>query len=211
MAVIIFSSDLLDESEQGGDLSRWFLHLLMAALSCTLGACESAWPDLRQNPGTSLVLGTTTKDEVIARYGKPVERGAPISEGLRMDAIGYYGRHFFDEPVVVPNSAPVSYLTLEFYQGKLVSWSFASVYASDPTNFDIEKAKLIKPGDKSSSVRELIGEPSGRGIYPDSPKGTEMWHYWFAWTDGRGLHDWMLRVQITSDGAVASSDLVENE
>lgn len=200
-----------DQCERRGDRSRCLPHLLLVALTCTLGACESAWPDLRQNPGDSLMLGTTTEDEVIARYGKPVEHAALTHDGLRIDAIGYYGRHFFEDPVVVPDSAPVSYLTLEFYQGKLVSWSFASVYASDPTNFDIEKAKLIKPGDKSSYVRELIGEPSGRGIYPDSPKGTEMWHYWSAWTDGRGLHDWMLHVQIKSDGTVASSDLIENE
>lgn len=33
----------------------------------------------------------------------------------------------------------------------------------------------------------------------------------FAWTDERGLHDWMLRVQIKPDGTVASSDLIENE
>lgn len=190
---------------------RWLLHSLLVALMCTLCACDSAWPDLRQDPGKSLVLGTTSKDEVIARYGQPVERGAPILDGLRIDAIGYYGRHFFDEPVAISGSAPVSYLTLEFYQGKLISWQFASVYASDPTNFDIEKAKLIKPGDKSSYVRQLVGEPSGRGMYPDSPKGMEMWHYWSAWTDERGLHDWMLHVQIKSDGTVASSDLIENE
>ena len=63
----------------------------------------------------------------------------------------------------------------------------------------------------SQVVRELIGEPSGRGIYPDSPRGSEMWNYWSAWTDGDGLHDWTLRVQIKSDGTVASSDLVENK
>jgi len=129
----------------------------LLAGACLLGADFS-----RPDPAT-FTLGTTTEQEIRARFGKP--DGQVISRvGDRVVATLRYA-HAEARSTVVPARSMV----YTFHEGRLVGFDYSSSFPADQTAFDETLAKRIKRGETSrAEVLDLVGKPTGQFIYPSA-------------------------------------------
>src|SRR5258708_39910558 len=63
---------------------------------------------------------------------------------------------------------PPRTMALEFWNDRLFYYSLASSFAVESTNFDETQVSKIEKGKTSQrDVRDMLGDPSGRAIYPE--------------------------------------------
>lgn len=165
-------------------------------------ACASIGRDFARPDPDSLVLGQTTISEVVGKFGPPQRRSKRTSispstassigseelpAGLRrasvpgdIESLGYaYARATGSAFGTTANSR---FLSLGFWNDKLISWSYVSNFAGDDTNFDDAKLSSFVKGKmtRADILREL-GKPGGEGIYPFvMNKGTRTLSYQYV-------------------------------
>jgi hypothetical protein len=159
---------------------RLFLCVAMSYLvaGCTMGR------DFVRPSAANVQLGATTRAEVIAAYGQPFQQSQrtsadtsvmpgialtkfdPAVENGTFATLGYV---FSDRTKQFwVGGAPTSkVMVFNFWNDKLFSYGFFSGFEHDSTNFDESKASALKPGETTvTEALQLLGEPSGRSIYP---------------------------------------------
>ncbi len=150
-----------------------FISLLLTFLLAACGGREFVRP---QNE--SLSLGSTTYGQVIQSYGEPRRTGTVTRDGIPLKSITYA------YSVAVPFTTKLSSRAMVFLFEKdtLVSYDYISSFEDEKgaANYDDEKVKQIKKGDKKSKVLGLFGKPGGESIYPvASQKGNSILRYSF--------------------------------
>jgi hypothetical protein len=128
-------------------------------------ACTTGGTNFVKPADGHLVLGTTTKNQIIALMGKPYRTKQMESNGERLEMIGYaYTTQ--DEEGTPEGSTPARTLDLIFHNNILVGKESSSTFKSDNTCFNFEQADAIKEGVTASDVVSLLGTPSGEYRYP---------------------------------------------
>ncbi len=146
-----------------------YMSILIAIL---LTGCASVGTNFERIPDNILVLGKTTKLEIISQLGSPAAEGTSTTKsGKKLEWISYTyayaGGVSVDEGRVPGRSQ-----SFRFFENKLVGYGYSSTFKADPTYFDSSKVAQIKKGESTrTDVQRLIGNPNGKLIYPlvDNP------------------------------------------
>lgn len=139
-------------------------YLLLISLVIFLSAC-AAGVNFKKLPDDKLVLGKTTKQEIIESMGKPNFKGAKSLNGVDLEVMTYaYAKVGGD--AVLPGVTPARSQGILLKDGILVGKEYTSSFADDNTLFDLTKAKSVAKGQKKSDVLALLGSAKGEYIYP---------------------------------------------
>lgn len=137
---------------------------LLLSITAFLFAC-AAGVNFKKMPEASLVLGKTSKQEVMTTMGKPNFKGSKVINGVDLEVMTYaYAKVGGD--AVLPGVTPARSQGLLFKDGVLVGKEYTSSFAEDNTVFDLTKAKSVVKGQKKSDVLALLGSAKGEYIYP---------------------------------------------
>ena len=138
--------------------------ILAASLLVSLLAACAAGRQVVKLEDETLVLGSTTYDQVVTSHGEPRSRGTMTQNGVPLRTATY------SHAVAVPFTTKLAFRTMVFvFQGNtLVSYDYISSFEDDKNAVDLdeEKVKQIAKGDKKSKVLEILGKPTGEAIYP---------------------------------------------
>jgi hypothetical protein len=180
--------------------------ILVVAL---LVGCARGQTFSRPEPG-SLIIGSTTEQEVVAQFGQPATRQTQYSFGKKVVFITY-GYH---ETPLPESVAPERFLRAFFFEGTLVGFRYDSNIETDSTKFDPTQIQGSKKGkDKCEKVIESLGQPSGEFIYPMiKTPGHRKLAYSYSeavvhggWKGWAGIRDtYLQRLYVTCD----SSDVI---
>jgi outer membrane protein assembly factor BamE (lipoprotein component of BamABCDE complex) len=145
--------------------------LLVLFLAACAGGSEFVKPE-----NESLVLGSTTYDQIVKSYGTPRRTGAMTRNGIALRTVSYA------YTVAVPFSTKLSSRTMVFVfdDNALVSYDYISSFEDDrdAVNLDNAKVEQLAKGDRKSKVFSILGKPSGEAIYPvASGKGDSIARY----------------------------------
>lgn len=136
-------------------------------IAILLTGCASVGTNFVRIPDNILVLGKTTKLEIISQLGPPAAEGTSTTiSGKKLEWIrytyAYTGGVSVDEGRV-----PARAQHLNFFENRLVGYGYISSFKTDATNFDHSKVPEIKTGISTrNDVQRLIGLPGGKSIYP---------------------------------------------
>lgn len=149
--------------------------IIALAFIVFLASCAGGRDFDRPAPG-SLVVGETTKSEVLARYGQPWKtRSNKVNEHSIENLVYAYSDG--GDPLVT-GVKPTRALDVFFQKGTLVGYAFMSSYKSDHTDFDETQVKRLKEGDGCDKVAEIFGPAPTTFIYPmTNEQGTKVQSY----------------------------------
>jgi hypothetical protein len=137
------------------------LALAVAALAWSCAGREVARPRPDQ-----LVLGKTTYDEVVRRFGPPQAQGQSLHNDQTVRDVSY-GQTGAPSDAAVAGITPARAMGYYFVDDTLVGYEFISTFKADATDFDDAKAQQISPGTTTEAqVVALLGPPAGRCIFP---------------------------------------------
>ena len=152
------------------------------------------------------MLGSTTKDQIIAMMGEPNAKGQKTSNGESLDVIGYSYARVGGE-AVFEGVTPARSMAFTFHKDVLVGKESASSFKPDSTYFDPEKAKSIKKGMTSAQVVALLGAPGGEWRYPViANRDGKALVYTFAQTKGFKSQQNVLVVELDRAGIVQKAE-----
>lgn len=141
-----------------------FKSLILVSIVIFMTAC-AAGVNFKKMSEDQLVLGKTTKQEIMTSMGKPNLKGSKVINGIDLEVMTYaYAKVGGD--AVLPGVTPARSQGLLFKDGILVGKEYTSSFADDNTLFDMAKAKLVVKGQKKSDVLALLGAPKGGYLYP---------------------------------------------
>jgi outer membrane protein assembly factor BamE (lipoprotein component of BamABCDE complex) len=178
--VSIFQSVTLFE----GIMKNHVLLSLMTTTSVVLCGCAVSTRNSLVRPSEGeLIVGESSRADVIRRLGKPGSVARTISDGRQLDFATYDqsgGR------AARPGVVPVRCIKFTFFNDKLVSQMFTSSFKEDSTDFDETKVASISKGQsKIDDVIALLGRPSGERVYPII-KGVEDRDYLYIYVETKG-------------------------
>ncbi|WP_455200123.1 outer membrane protein assembly factor BamE [Kaarinaea lacus] len=149
-----------------------------------------------------LVLGKTTKSELRLTLGEPYQTGEKLFNGENVETNSYSFANAGGE-AVFEEVTPARTLGLLYVKDILVGYEFTSTFKSDSTYYDSEKVKEIKKGWSKSQIRELLGEPKGKFIYPIiDDKNGDAYNYLYVQAKGFQFYVQNLRVTFDENGIV---------
>ncbi|KQA24873.1 hypothetical protein AAY53_17045 [Vibrio metoecus] len=156
---------------------------------------------------SQLILGKTTKQEVLLSMGKPNGKGANTFNGIELDIINYaYAQVGGD--AVLPGVTPARSQGLLFKNGVLVGKEYTSSFSVDSTLFDLEKAKTIIKGQSKEEVISIMGPTRGEYLYPiiEEEKGYA-YVYMFNQTKGFKSKSDVFIVEFDENNTVTKTQL----
>jgi hypothetical protein len=137
---------------------------LALALSIAVAGCAGASPS--KQPENALVLGQTTRQEILQRLGSPYREGTVTKNGKQLKTMTYAFATSGGTPIRAGVNAARGQ-GFYFLDDKLAGYDFASSWKEDQTDFDGAKVPAIKKGVSTrDDVVRLIGRPGGRYAYP---------------------------------------------
>lgn len=185
---------------------KMFKNLLGVSIVILMTAC-AAGVNFKKMPETSLVLGKTTKQEIMTVMGKPNFKGSKTVNGVDLEVMTYaYAKVGGD--AVLPGVTPARSQGFLFKEGVLVGKEYSSSFQEDNTLFDVEKAKTVKKGQSKSDVIALLGEPKGEYLFPVVADKTGYGlAYMFTQTKGFKSKSDVLMVEFNSGDVVTDVKL----
>ncbi len=170
---------------------------LALGLALLCAACVPIGRDFVRPTTATVALGSTTPQEVRARFGEPrSERswtrgdlelakevgtpfGAPRVPGTMSELYYYYENR--GEAAAAAGVDPSRSARYWFWNGRLVGYQSASSFKADSTAFDDTKVAAIRPWQTlRAEVLAAFGEPSGMRMYPLAPGEDQRVLTWFA-------------------------------
>lgn len=166
-----------------------YVLVALAAVGCTSGR------DFTRPAADSLSLGTVTRADILAAYGRPDRQltrvvAAPAadngSSSAQAPAMGALTSLFYsyEEPLGVAWAGPPPHqklLKFDFANDRLFSYSYLSNFERDSSDFDEAKMAALANGvTTKGDVLSLLGEPSGRAVFPALLPGDERYVYQFV-------------------------------
>lgn len=141
------------------------LKLITSILIVALIAGCAAGVNFKKMDENQLVLGKTTKQDVLTFMGKPNGKGTNTFNGIELDIVNYaYAK--VGGSSALPGVTPARSQGLLFREGVLVGKEYTSSFSTDSTLFDTDKAKTIKNGQTKEDVVSIMGLPKGEYLYP---------------------------------------------
>ena len=133
------------------------------AMALSLAGCASS---ASSRPDHDLMLGRTSRQEILQRLGTPYREGALTKNGKQLKTMTYAFGAMGGTPArqgVSPERGQGFY----FFEDKLAGYDFQSSWKEDQTDFDATKLREIKKGVSTrADVARLIGRPGGKYAYP---------------------------------------------
>jgi outer membrane protein assembly factor BamE (lipoprotein component of BamABCDE complex) len=185
---------------------------LVLVLAIAVAGCAGS--DFAKQSDDALVLGQTTRQEILQRLGTPYREGTATKNGKQLKTLSYAFATTTGAPVrdgVVPTRGQGFY----FLDDKLMGYDFSSSWKEDQTNFDGAKVTEIKKGVSTRpEVLKLMGRPGGQYAYPMIPNQNEQADvYLYAETRGGPFnvkfYQKMLVVTYDQRGVVSNVDYQE--
>jgi outer membrane protein assembly factor BamE (lipoprotein component of BamABCDE complex) len=137
---------------------------LTVALAIVIAGCVGS--NFTKQSGDALVLGQTSRQDILQRLGSPYREGTVTRNGKQLKTLTYNYATTGGTPAregVTPTRGQGFY----FLDDKLAGYDFASSWKEDQSNFDGAKVPEIKKGVSSrDDVIRLIGRPGGKYAYP---------------------------------------------
>lgn len=175
-----------------------FAHQVAATvLAVSLGACSGR--DFTRPTDGEFVTGTTTRDEILSRMGKPRVATQATANGEPIAALS----HVYGEGLLVRA------ITFLLHDDVLVGREFTSSFPDDHTSFDVDKARSVQPGMSRAAVEAVLGNAPGEYRYPlTSARTTTALVYKFS-QPGDKFRRWMLVAEIDGQGSVQRVEFEE--
>jgi hypothetical protein len=182
---------------------RMRIALASTCAALLLAAC--AGTDFVRPTPDQLRLGATTKEDVLKQFGDPRSKGSAIVSGESVDSVSYayaaVGAEAYSPGVTGARS-----VEFVFWKDRLVGHQFNSSMKADATYFPKDKAAQVKQGMTRQQVLQLMGEPSGRAVYPViSERDGEGLLYQYVEVRGFTPHQRKLVVELDAQGRVTKS------
>lgn len=176
-------------------------------LAFLLSAC--AGTNFVRPPEDKLVLGTTTKSQIVAMLGEPFQKGQQSINGANLELYSY-GYANVGAPPVFEGVTAARHLNFSFNNDVLVGKSFNSTFKNDTSYFPPDKAKAVKQGMTRAEVINLVGQPTGEAIYPvvQNPKGKGL-IYVYNQARGFTFGQRLLTVELDEKGIVERTSFTE--
>jgi outer membrane protein assembly factor BamE (lipoprotein component of BamABCDE complex) len=189
-------------------------------LACLVAACTHGRDFAKPTPET-LALGHTTSAEVESRYGKPYRQSrairsddgeragyapaTPFAPAMTQGAFASFSYlHTDTSTAFYGGTATAKAINFVFWNDTLVSYNYVSTFDDSSSNFDESRIAALKRGEMTrANVIELLGEPTGRAVYPMiRDQGTEAFVYDYVQFDRRERRTKTLVILFGSDGTV---------
>ena len=169
-----------------------------------------AGTDFVRPKSEELRLGVTKKEEVLKRMGDPRVKGSAVVSGESVDSVNYVYASMGAEPYA-SGVTGVRAIELVFWKDTLVAHQFISSMKADATHFPKDKATQVKEGMTRQQVLQLLGEPSGRAVFPViSERDGEGMMYSYVETRGFTSHQRRLAVELDTRGIVKKSTFLSH-
>jgi outer membrane protein assembly factor BamE (lipoprotein component of BamABCDE complex) len=142
---------------------------LTLALSIVVAGCAGA--NVSKEPENGLVLGQTSRQQILQRLGSPYREDTVTKNGKQLKTLTYS----FGSGVAPIRTGVNAARGQGFYflDDKLAGYDFASSWKEDQTDFDGAKVPGIKKGISTrEDVVRLLGRPGGKYAYPMIPNQT---------------------------------------
>ena len=144
---------------------------LTLALAIVIAGCAGS--KVSNEADDSLVLGQTTRQDVLQRLGSPYREGTTTKNGKQLKTLTYAFGATTGTPArdgIVPTRGQGFY----FLNDKLAGYDFNSSWKEDQTDFNSAKVPEIKKGVSTrDDVLRLMGRPGGKYGYPLIPNQSE--------------------------------------
>ncbi len=143
-----------------------------------LGGCASVGKEFNYQNLSSLELGKTSSSDYVSMFGDPTNVEVKQTSDGKFELVGFVYAH------ANVGTAKVRELNLEFRDGLLNSYAYASSFKEDQTLVDLDRLSEIERGTTlKGDVVILLGEPDGKARCPSESAwsegkcsfGTEMW------------------------------------
>lgn len=164
-----------------------FLVLSVVAVSLALGGCVSTRSQVQRVPDQDLILGRTTKEEIVARMGTPGRESVRMENDKEIQVLAYVYATMYTNDAQITGTPAARSQSFSFHEDVLVGHQFMSSFKSASTDFDDTVVESFKEGETTrADVIAALGRPTGRWIYPmvDEP-GDEGIGYAFSFVDTR--------------------------
>jgi len=177
----------------------WLLVLILL-VACTAGI------NFVKPPDDKLVLGSTTRYDIVKLLGDPTSKDIKASNGVNIIIFTYAYANVVGESIF-QDVTPSRVLTLYFYNNTLVGKGYTSSFKSDNTYFNTQKAKSIAQGMTKQQVINLLGNTSGEYKFPlITNKNGKALVYTFAQSKGSRTLENSLIVALDENNIVQKSD-----
>ena len=137
---------------------------LTIALAIVVAGCAGS--KFAKQSDDALVLGQTTRQDILQRLGSPYREGTVVKNGKQLKTLTYAFATSGGTPAregVTPARGQGFY----FLDDKLTGYDFTSSWKEDQSNFDGAKVPEIKKGESTrDDVERLLGRPGGKYAYP---------------------------------------------
>jgi hypothetical protein len=151
---------------------------LTVALALLVAGCGGS--KFSKQPDDALVLGQTSRQEILQRLGTPYREGTVTKNGKQLKTMTYAFGMTTGTPArdgVTPARGQGFY----FLDDKLAGYDFTSSWKEDQSNFDGAKVPTIKKGASTrDDVVRLLGPARGKYAYPliaDQNKQADVYLY----------------------------------
>ncbi|HEX9465725.1 MAG TPA: outer membrane protein assembly factor BamE [Alphaproteobacteria bacterium] len=210
-----------------GPLAPGSRHLLVSVLAVCMACSGCVGRNFKAPPSGLLVLGTTSSGDVVRALGEPYQQRTRVFAGGQATNAPAAGGPF--DPALIDGSytllvytfadaggaplvggiSPARTMALEFWNDRLFYYSLASSFAVESTNFDETQVSKIEKGKTSQrDVRDMLGDPSGRAIYPEIQlMNGEKYVYSYSVVQPREYKAERKRLEILFDGRGIVVDL----
>jgi hypothetical protein len=179
---------------------RLLMTLVLVVLSCNACTQTTGRQFAKPDPAR-LILGTTTRADIIGLYGQPeIEKSSVVSGE---DAAAKPARSEFDPAPVAGTFSYLTYhnserldpllggglsikiATFVCWNQSLASYDFLSSFSKESSNSDETRIGAIRKGKATrAEVEQIMGSPSGEAVYPATlTAGTRKAIYDFATVD----------------------------
>jgi outer membrane protein assembly factor BamE (lipoprotein component of BamABCDE complex) len=136
---------------------------LTVALALVVTGCAGS--KLSKQSDDALVLGQTSRQEILQRLGSPYREGTVTKNGKQLKTMTY--AFATGGPPAREGVTPARGQGFYFLDDKLAGYDFTSSWKEDQSNFDGAKVPAIKKGTSTrDDVVRLFGPPRGKYAYP---------------------------------------------
>lgn len=159
--------------------------IITAMVFVALIAGCAAGVNFKKMEESQLVLGKTTKQEVLLSMGKANGSGTSTFNGVDLEIVNYaYAK--VGGSAALPGVTPARSQGLLFRDGVLVGKEYSSSFSEDSTFFDTKIAKSITKGQTKTDVVAAMGKPKGEYLFPiiDNENG---YAYVYMFTQTKGF------------------------
>lgn len=156
-------------------ISRLLIACVFLSISLFLTSCTTtSGKNFSRVSNEMLLLGKTTTAEVKNRLGAPTKLGTSIKNEFDIDTYTYIYTTTTSDNAIAGGLIPQRFQIFHFLDKKLVGYEFSSSFKEDNTDFNNIAIKKIQKGSSNrAEVISLLGEPSGKSIYPLIPNKDE--------------------------------------